>query len=150
MCQVRSNLLATRTFTVLAAAIFTLTAAVMTCPSAEGNDLEAGFRNPPAQARPYTWWHWMNGNVTREGVTADLEAMARVGIGGVQIFNIAGPDGCEIPKGPIDYLSDEWLELVKHVASEAKRHRMELSLHICAGWATSSLKTVRKSWCSRK
>jgi hypothetical protein len=46
-----------------------------------------GFRNPPDSARPEVWWHWMNGNVTREGITADLEAMKRVGIGGVQIFN---------------------------------------------------------------
>ncbi len=40
--------------------------------------LDQGFANPPAGARPHTWWHWMNCNVTREGITADLEAMARV------------------------------------------------------------------------
>jgi len=42
--------------------------------------LAVGFQNPPLSARPHTWWHWMNGNVTAEGITADLEAMKEVGI----------------------------------------------------------------------
>lgn len=103
---------------------------------ADGN-LESGFFNPPAQARPHTWWHWMNGNITRKGITADLEAMARVGIGGAQIFNVAGSHGCDIPAGQIDYLSAEWLDMVKHAASEAKRLGLELCFHNCAGWATT-------------
>lgn len=53
-------------------------------------ELEQGFRQPPAVAKPQVWWHWMNGNVTREGITADLEAMAEAGIGWVTIFNLAG------------------------------------------------------------
>ena len=40
--------------------------------------LAAGFQTPPDSARPHTWWHWMNGNITKEGITADLEAMQRV------------------------------------------------------------------------
>ena len=54
--------------------------------------LEEGFLNPPHDAKPQTWWHWMNGNVTKEGITADLEAMAEIGIGGAQIFDA----GCDI------------------------------------------------------
>ena len=81
--------------------------------------LENGFRNPPPQSRPHTWWHWMNGNVTKEGITADLEAMARVGVGGAQIFNVGDDSSCNIPAGPIDYLSPQWLDLVKHAASDA-------------------------------
>jgi len=50
-------------------------------------DLARGFDDPPAAAKPHTWWHWMNGNVTREGITADLEWMKRVGIGGMQMFD---------------------------------------------------------------
>ena len=48
--------------------------------------LESGFLNPPPQARPHIWWHWMNGNITKEGITADLEALHRVGFGGVYII----------------------------------------------------------------
>jgi len=124
----------TRSFATI---VLTVVVAAISCVSAKAADLEAGFRNPPVAARPYTWWHWMNGNITREGITTDLEAMARVGIGGVQIFNIAGSHGCDIPAGPVDYLSDEWLDLVRYAANQAKRHGMELCLHNCAGWATS-------------
>ena len=57
-------------------------AAAEPSPAAAAESLESGFLKPPASARPHTWWHWMNGNITREGITADLEAMARVGSGG--------------------------------------------------------------------
>src|SRR5689334_1382404 len=50
--------------------------------------LTEGFANPPSSARPRVWWHWMNGNITEEGLTRDLEWMHRVGLGGVQTFDI--------------------------------------------------------------
>src|SRR5690349_11531908 len=95
--------------------------------------LSAGFQSPPDSAKPQTWWHWMNGNVTREGITADLEAMKRVGIGGAQIFNAS--EG--IPPGPAKFLSPEWRELMKFAAKEADRLGLELCLHNCAGWSSS-------------
>ena len=49
--------------------------------------LERGFATPPNAAQPRVWWHWMNGNVTKEGITSDLEWMKRVGIGGFQMFD---------------------------------------------------------------
>lgn len=96
-------------------------------------ELEREFVQPPASARPHTWWHWMNGNVTREGITADLEAMARAGVGGAQIFNAH----CGIPEGPVVFNSPEWLALVKHAAGEARRLGLELCIHNCAGWSSS-------------
>jgi hypothetical protein len=83
--------------------------------------------------KPHTWWHWMNGNVTKAGITLDLEAMARVGIGGFQNFDA----GTGIPKGPIIYLSSEWLELKKHAISEANRLGLEFTMHNCPGWSSS-------------
>ena len=59
----------------------------------------SGFLDPPDSARPHAWWHWMNGNVTREGITADLEAMKRVGLGGAQIFHVA--EGIPEGKRPV-------------------------------------------------
>ncbi len=53
----------------------------------------------------------MSGNITRQGITADLEAMAESGIGGAWIFNLGESHGCEVPPGPIDYMSDEWMEM---------------------------------------
>ena len=100
--------------------------------------LESGFNNPPAQAKPHTYWFWMNGNITREGITLDLEEMNRVGIGGVLIMNIAGPwYNCDTPAGPVDYLSPEFLGMVSHASREAKRLGLEINFHNCAGWATS-------------
>ncbi|MBQ9432289.1 MAG: hypothetical protein IJU44_12145 [Kiritimatiellae bacterium] len=96
-------------------------------------ELEKGFANPPDSAKPHTWWHWMNGNISKEGITADLEAMAKVGIGGFQIFNA----GEGIPLGPVDFNSPEWLEMVKHAASEADRLGLEMCMHNCAGWSSS-------------
>ena len=95
--------------------------------------LADGFRDPPAAARPQVWWHWMNGNVTKEGITADLEAMQRVGIGGAQIFNV----DCDIPAGPVKFLSADWRDLMRHAAREADRLGLELCLHNCAGWSSS-------------
>ncbi len=97
------------------------------------DELEKGFAEPPASARPHTWWHWVDGNVSKEGITADLEAMARVGVGGAQIFNV----GTGMPHGPIQYNSPAWTALVKHAAKEAKRLGLELCIHNCAGWSSS-------------
>jgi hypothetical protein len=115
-----------------------VTAEQRTGESGPAGTLETGFAKPPDSARPYVWWHWMNGNVTREGITADLEAMAKAGIAGASIFNLAGPPhNCETPAGPVDYMSPLWLDLVHHAASEAKRLGLELGFQNCAGWSTT-------------
>ena len=106
---------------------------ILLAASAHADSLADGFRNPPDSARPQVWWHWMNGNITKEGITADLEAMKRVGIGGAQIFNVDGG----IPAGPVKFLSPEWRELMQHAAREADRLGLELCLHNCAGWSSS-------------
>jgi len=95
--------------------------------------LDAGFRNPPDSAKPHTWWHWMDGNITREGITADLEAMKRAGIGGAQMFHVSQG----IPPGPVGYNSPQWRAMVVHAVKEANRLGMELCIHNCAGWSSS-------------
>src|SRR5260370_33682850 len=52
----------------------------------KGDSLERGFQSPPDTAKPRVWWHWMNGNITKEGIDSDLDWMKRVGIGGGQKF----------------------------------------------------------------
>ena len=100
---------------------------------AASDTLEKGFVKPPDSAKPHTWWHWMNGNISREGITADLEAMKRVGLGGAQIFNV----DCGIPAGPVKVMSPEWIQLVKHAVTEADRLGLELCMHNCGGWSSS-------------
>jgi len=110
-----------------------VTGMLLLATSARADSVEDGFRNPPDSARPQTWWHWMNGNVTKEGITADLEAMKRVGISGATIVNV----DCGIPAGPVKFLSPEWRELVLHAAREADRLGLDLCLENCAGWSSS-------------
>ncbi|HWU72535.1 MAG TPA: glycosyl hydrolase, partial [Sphingomonas sp.] len=91
------------------------------------------FRSPGPDARPHTWWHWMNGNVTAEGITLDLEALARVGVGGVHMFDV----GCGIPQGPAKTLSPKWATMIRHAADECGRLGLTLVLHNCPGWSSS-------------
>ena len=84
---------------VLAMAAGATAAEVATPPSDAA--LEQGFVTPPDSARPWVYWFWLNGNITREGITADLEAMKRVGIGGVLIMEV--DQGA--PVGPVDFMS---------------------------------------------
>ena len=108
--------------------------------SASGGDtLHAGFVSPPASARPHVWWHWMNGHVTRAGITADLEAMAKAGIGGAQIFDVS--DG--IPEGEVPFASEAWYDLLAYANDEAKRLGIELALSNCSGWSSSGGPWVR-------
>jgi len=100
---------------------------------AESVRLEAGFKNPPNEAKARTWWHWISGNVSKSGITKDLEAMKSVGIQEAQLFNVH----LGFPKGPVKYLSEEWLELFKFSAEEAKRLDLELAFHNSAGWSSS-------------
>lgn len=100
---------------------------------AEISKLEEGFNTPPSSAKARTWWHWMNGNVSRVGITKDLEAMKSVGIQEAQLFNVK----LSLPQGSVNYMSSEWLSLVRFAAQEAKRLGMELSFHNSAGWSSS-------------
>ncbi|HEX5155250.1 MAG TPA: glycosyl hydrolase [Parafilimonas sp.] len=94
---------------------------------------EENFKQPPVSSAPRVLWFWMNGNVTKEGITLDLEAMKQVGIGGVLNFDV----GTGIPKGPIKYLSEEWLQLKEHAIRECDRLGLEFIMHNCPGWSSS-------------
>jgi len=97
------------------------------------DSLQKQFQSPPDSAKPQTWWHWMNGYVTAEGITADLEAMKRVGLGGFQAFQIE----YKMSAGPVKYLSTEWRALMTHTIKEADRLGLEVCFHNCAGWSSS-------------
>jgi hypothetical protein len=95
--------------------------------------LEKGFRNPPDSARPWILWFWLNGNMSSNGITADLEAMQRVGIRGVVIMDV--DQGT--PKGPVTFGSPQWFELFRHVCGEARRLGLEVNMNNDAGWSGS-------------
>src|SRR5215467_14326141 len=100
----------------------------MSVPSrAQMDSLAAGFRNPPDSAKPRTWWHWTNGNVTKEGITKDLEWMHRVGIGGMQLADVASGGGQAVDT-KILFGSPEWRDAVRHATSEADRLGLEMAV----------------------
>lgn len=96
-------------------------------------DLAATFADPPQEARPKTWFHAMSGNMSKPGLTKDLEAMASAGLSGFLLFNITQG----IPNGPIRYNSPEHLELIEHTAAEAERLGLTFGVHNCDGWSAS-------------
>jgi hypothetical protein len=103
-------------------------------PAAEIADpLAAGFAQPPASARPRTFWFWMNGNVTADGITRDLEAMHHVGVNGVVIYD----GGTYLPAGPAGYLDPLWRQLMTHAIKEGNRLGIDIGLHNSPGWSSS-------------
>ena len=105
----------------------------LTTSAAPTDSLESGWLNPPESAKPETWWQWMNGNISKEGITADLEAMKQIGLGGATIVNTS----CGILAGKVTFMSPEWREDLKFAVQEANRLGLELTLENCAGWSSS-------------
>src|SRR6478735_3987554 len=100
------------------------------------DQLEAIWNNPPQDARLRAYWWWINGNVTKESITRDLEQMKAKGFGGALICDADGSsqDGNDrAPHGPT-FFSSEWRELYKHTLREADRLGLEMSLNIQSGW----------------
>src|SRR5262249_32890240 len=111
--------------------------------------LEQGFRNPPDSAKPRTWWHWTNGNVTKEGITKDLEWMKRSGIGGVMMAGVAMGGGQTVDQ-KILFASPEWYDAVRHAASEAQRLDLEMSIFSSAGWSETGGPWVKPEQAMKK
>ena len=101
------------------------------CLQGCSDPIENEFRNPPDLAKPHTWWHWVDGNVSKEGITKDMEAWKEVGIGGFQHFAI----GWRIPFGGVEYHSPEFHEYMSHAMSEAERLGLEAAFNSAAGWS---------------
>jgi hypothetical protein len=96
-------------------------------------DLARDFASPPGPARPWVYWFPLSGNLSKEGITADLEAMRRVGIGGVLYMEV--DQGA--PKGPADFAGPLSRELFEHACKEANRLGLEVNMNNDAGWCGS-------------
>ena len=92
------------------------------------------FQDPPMEARPRVWWHWMNGNVTKDGIAKDLDWMKRVGIGGLQNFD-AGLQTPQVVDKRLVYMTPEWKDAFRFAASEADRLGLELAIAASPGWS---------------
>jgi hypothetical protein len=116
---------------------------------APADTLEQGFKSPPDSAKPRVWWHWTGGNVTKEGITKDLEWMKRVGIGGAQAADIGQGGGQTIDR-PITFFSDAWFDAIKHAAAECDRLGLEMTLFSSSGWSLTGGPWVRPEQAMKK
>ncbi|MGK6320377.1 glycosyl hydrolase [Sphingomonas sp. DT-204] len=107
-----------------------------------GDPLLEAFRDPPAAARPRVWWHWMNGNISKDGIRKDLEWMKRTGIAGLQNFdaNLITP---QIVDKRLVYMTPEWKDAFRYAANLADQLDLELAIAASPGWSETGGPWVR-------
>ena len=119
--QPKSNFLAI----LILAAAFAISAS-----TAAADKLADAFRDPAEETKPYCFWYWLNADITADGITKDLESMAKVGIKQAMIGNIEGG-------GPVKMFSPEWYALTRHALKEASRVGVEIMMFNGPGWSQS-------------
>jgi hypothetical protein len=121
-----------------------------TAPSQPGRDsLAEQFASPPAVARPRVWWHWLDGNVTKEGIQLDLEWMQRVGIAGFQVFDVAYRTPHVLEKR-LAYMTPEWQDAFRYAISTAQRLGLEAGISSAPGWSETGGPWVRPEQAMKK
>ncbi len=96
-----------------------------------------GFLDPPAVHGVHTWWHWLDNAITREGITADLEAMKRAGISTATILNVSLHEERDLGVEPVLFDTPEWYGMFRWALEEADRLGITIGVHNCDGWSTS-------------
>lgn len=97
------------------------------------SELRGAFKNPPSTSAPGVYWYFMDGNLSREEMTKDLESMKEVGISNLIFLEV----GIGVPRGPIDFMSQEWQDLYVHAVREAERLGIKILLGAGPGWCGS-------------
>ena len=95
------------------------------------------FADPPQEARPRVWWHWMDGNVSIDGITKDIEWMERIGIGGFHQFDAGGIGMPPIVDETMPYLSPQWQVAVRYAMNLAAEKGMETAVASAPGWSST-------------
>ena len=95
------------------------------------------FREPPRAARPYVWWHWMDGEVSLDGIRKDLEWMDAVGIAGFHQFDAGGVNMPKATPFKRPYLSEDWKEAFRFAVSLADSLGMEMTVASAPGWSST-------------
>ena len=108
------------------------------------SSLFENFKNPPAEAKPWTFWYWMYGAVSKKGIKADLEAMKEIGLGGAYLMPIKGTDGYNYPN-PASQLSPRWWEMVRYSFHIADSLDLKMGMHISDGFALAGGPWIKPS-----
>lgn len=126
-----------------------LCAAGLVFAQAPGDDLAQGFKNPPNSAKPRVWWHWMNGNITKEGIKLDLEWMKRAGIGGFQNFD-AALNTPKLVNERLVYMTPEWKDAFRYTTELADQLGLEEAIAGSPGWSESGGPWVKPAEAMKK
>ena len=118
----------------LAAISVLLTAVAAAAQTSNPDPLKSGFENPPQCARPRVWWHWMNGNITKEGIKLDLDWMHRVGLAGFQNFDAALITP-QVVDHRLAYMTPEWKDAFKYAITLGNQYGMEMAIAGSPGWS---------------
>ena len=110
-----------------------LTFAIFSYTSVPADGLKETFKNPPDSSKPGVYWYFMDGNLSREAMTKDLESMKEVGINNLIFLEV----GIGVPRGPVDFMSEEWQDLYVHAVREAERLGIKILLGAGPGWCGS-------------
>ena len=102
----------------------------------EAQTLQQNFQTPPNSAKPRVWWHWMNGNISKDGIQKDLDWMSRVGIGGFQNFDAALFTPVVVPK-KIVFMTPEWKDAFKFTTELADKKGLEMAIAGSPGWSVT-------------
>lgn len=102
-------------------------------PSVSAESVSA-FEDPPASARPWVYWFWINGNISKEGITADLEALEQAGVGGVLWMEVSGPWWA--PEGNVAALSPQWHDAFQWAIQECNRLGLEFDMSLDFGYGS--------------
>jgi len=113
--------------------LFILSSVMLSCTRSSTDTLKEEFKNPPGSAKPGVYWYFMDGNLSREGMTKDLQSMKDVGINSVIFLEV----GIGVPRGPIDFMSEEWQDLFVHAVREAERLGIKILMGAGPGWCGS-------------
>lgn len=104
---------------------------------ADTSALVKSFQTPPKDARPQVWWHWMDGNVSKEGIRKDIEWMKRNGIGGFHQFDAGGVNMPRAAKVKLPYLSDGWKDAFRFALNLADSLDMDVTIASAPGWSST-------------
>lgn len=114
--------------------------ATLMCLTAVGqsdNDsLEQGFQSPPAYARPQIWWHWMNGNITKDGIRKDIEWFNRIGLGGFHVFD-ASFSTPQVVEERLVYMTEQWKDAFKYAIDIADSLGLEVTIPSSPGFSST-------------
>jgi hypothetical protein len=118
-----------------------LALAALANPELPADDLAKAFTSPPFSAKPRTYWFHMSGNITKAGITADLEAMKQIGLAGTLFMNVSVALPTDLVEKK-DFMTLAWQECFQHMLNESARLGLDFGSALCDGWGNAGGPTI--------